>query len=213
MIERDIVEIDESLCDGCGLCIPNCVEGALQIVEGKARLVSDNYCDGLGACLGHCPRDAIRIITREATPFDEEAVQAHLSEEKSQRVDDHIHVKSALNQWPVQLNLVSPKSPFFNDSNLLVLADCVPLAYPNLHTSLMPGKSVVIGCPKFDDAEGYAEKLSKILEKNRIRSITVAHMEVPCCSGLNWVVNRAVEASGKTIPVRRKIITVKGEAR
>ena len=232
MVARKIVQIDEELCNGCGQCIPNCAEGALQIVDGKARIVKEMYCDGLGACLGHCPEGAITIIEREADPFDEEAVHAHLAGQEAHQpaqetlacgcpstVVQNLEASapaptigsSALRQWPVQLNLVPLEAPFFDDADLLVMADCVPVAYPNLHASLLPGRTVVIGCPKFDDARGYAEKLGEILKRNDVRSVTVAHMEVPCCSGLNWVVEGAVAASGKQIPVRRHVITVRGE--
>jgi len=232
MVVRNIVQIDEELCNGCGQCIPNCAEGALQIVDGKARIVKEMYCDGLGACLGHCPEDAITIIEREADPFDEEAVHAHLAGQEAHQATQETLAcgcpstvvqnleatvpaptigGSALRQWPVQLNLVPLEAPFFDDADLLVMADCVPVAYPNLHASLLPGRTVVIGCPKFDDARGYAEKLGEILKRNDVRSVTIAHMEVPCCSGLNWVVEKAVAASGKQIPVRRHVITVRGE--
>lgn len=224
MVSRNIVLLDEEVCDGCGLCIPNCAEGALRIVDGKARLVGDSYCDGLGACLGHCPRGAISIIEREAEPFDEAAVQKHLAEREepahscangiNQDLESPVpgptRTASALGHWPIQLNLVPRKAPFFEGADLLVVADCVPFAYPNLHSSLLPGRSVVVGCPKFDDARGYAEKLGEILRLNGVRSVTVAHMEVPCCSGLMWVVDRAVEASGKPIPVARLVVNVRG---
>jgi ferredoxin len=213
LLIRNIIEIDEELCDGCGQCIPNCAEGALQVIEDKAKLVKDEYCDGLGACLGNCPTGALKITQREADPFNEEAVRTHLAEKRT--ADDlennMIPVPSALAHWPVQLNLVSAKAPFFEDSDLLVLADCVPVAFPNLHNDLLPGKTVVIGCPKFDDAKGYAAKLGDILTRNNVNSILVAHMEVPCCSGLNWVVDRAIEASGKNVPVTRHVVTVKGD--
>ena len=204
---RKIVRIDEELCDGCGQCIPKCAEGALQIIDGKARLVSDNYCDGLGACLGHCPQGAIHIIEREAKAFDEEAVHVHLTHKKRSPSPG----TSSLRQWPVQLNLVPSKAAFFDDHDLLVIADCVPLAYPNVHGSLLSKKSVVMGCPKFDDAQGYVKKLAAILKNNNVRSITVAHMEVPCCSGLLWIVKKAIEASGKQIPFERQVITIRGE--
>jgi NAD-dependent dihydropyrimidine dehydrogenase PreA subunit len=207
METRKIVQIDEELCNGCGLCIPKCAEGALQIIDGKARIVSDVYCDGLGACLGHCPQGAIQIIEREAEAFDEVAVHAHLARKKPTPVPG----TSALRQWPVQLYLVPSKAAFFNDSDLLVIADCVPLAYPNVHGSLLSKKSVVMGCPKFDDAQGYVEKLTEIFKNNSVKSITVAHMEVPCCSGLLWVVKKAIEASGKQIPLERQVITIRGE--
>lgn len=234
MVVRKIAQIDEELCNGCGQCIPNCAEGALQIVDGKARLVSDVYCDGLGTCLGNCPQGAINIIEREAYHFDKEAVHAYLKILEVHKPDletlacgcpsstiqsleaiaqSPSIVGSALRQWPVQLNLVPFKAPFFDDADLLVMADCVPVAYPKLHASLLPGRAIVIGCPKFDDARGYAEKLGEILRRNDVRSVTVANMEVPCCSGLNWVVERAVEASGKQVPVMRYMITIKGEMR
>lgn len=225
MVVRNIVQIDEELCDGCGQCIPNCAEGALQIIDGKAKIVKDMYCDGLGACLGHCPQNAISIIVRNADPFNEEEVQAYLAEQETaaydrpsttvQTLEPNIPAPttkgSALRHWPVQLNLVPLEAAFFDKADLLVLADCVAVAHPSLHESLLSGRSVVIGCPKFDDARHYAEKLGEILKRNDVRSITVARMEVPCCSGLNWVVDRAVGASGKQIPVRRHVITVRGE--
>jgi NAD-dependent dihydropyrimidine dehydrogenase PreA subunit len=234
MVVRKIVQIDEELCNGCGQCIPNCAEGALQIIDGKAKIVKDMYCDGLGACLGHCPQGALTVIERAADPFDEEAVHAYLAGHEThnpeqetlacgcpsslvQNLEPSTPVPSLggsdLRQWPVQLNLVPLEAPFFDDADLLVMADCVPVAYPNLHASLLPGRTVVIGCPKFDDAGGYAEKLREILKRNDVRSITIAHMEVPCCSGLNWIVGKAVEASGKDVPVRRHVITVRGEMR
>lgn len=232
MVLRKIVKIKEERCNGCGQCIPNCAEGALKIVDGKARLVKDIYCDGLGACLGHCPQGAISIIQREADDFDEEAVHAYLAEQKEHQAEEETlacgcpsssaqtleasssevsNKGSALRQWPVQLNLVPVEAPFYEDAGLLVMTDCVPIAYPNLHSSLLPGRTVLIGCPKFDDAQGYAEKLSLILRRNNVRSITVAHMEVPCCLALNRIVDWAVAASGKDIPIRRHVVTVKGE--
>ena len=204
---RKIVHIDEELCNGCGQCIPKCAEGALQIIDGKARIVSDNYCDGLGACLGHCPQGAILIIEREADAFDEDAVHAHLARKKPSPSPG----TSTLRQWPVQLNLVPSKAAFFNNSDLLVIADCVPLAYPNVHGSLLSKKSVVMGCPKFDDAQGYVKKLTEILKNNNVRSISVAHMEVPCCSGLLWIVKKAIDASGKQTPLEQQEITIRGE--
>ena len=225
MEERMIIEIDDELCNGCGLCIPGCAEGALKIVDGKARLVSDVYCDGLGACLGHCPQGALRIVEREAPPFDEEAVHEYLAEvERRARGcpsaaalsleasgDRHDMNGSALMHWPVQLNLVPPRGPRYDDADLLVVADCVPVAHPDFHGSLLSGRVVVVGCPKFDDVRGYGRKLAAILRDNDVRSVTVAIMEVPCCSSLSRVVGWAVEASGKRIPVRRHVVGVKGE--
>jgi len=228
MVRRKIVRIDEDLCNGCGQCVPNCAEGALKIIEGKAKLVSEVYCDGLGACLGHCPQGAIMIEEREATAFNEEAVHEYLwgSESLERSCPSSVarslesspgttnsQIKSELRHWPVQLRLVPVKAPFFEGADLMVTADCVPFAYPNMHTELIKGRSVVVGCPKFDDAKVYAEKLGEILKSNDIRSISVVHMEVPCCFGLAWVVNKALESSGKKIHVRHSIVTVKGEIR
>jgi Pyruvate/2-oxoacid:ferredoxin oxidoreductase delta subunit len=227
MVLRNILHIDEESCDGCGLCMPSCAEGALQIIEGKAKLVEDQYCDGLGACLGHCPQDAIKIIEREAEAFDEEAVHRHLESLNKKASDpvpcttvkelsdaplsSAVKQTSALRQWPVQLNLLPIEASFFKDADLLVMADCVPVSYPNLHGSLLPGRSVVIGCPKLDDGQHYINKLTEIFRRNSIRSVTVAIMEVPCCSGLNFIVDKALRASGKEIPARKHIISIKGD--
>jgi Pyruvate/2-oxoacid:ferredoxin oxidoreductase delta subunit len=212
---RKIVEIDEERCNGCGACVPNCAESAIQIIDGKAKLVTDSFCDGLGACIGHCPQDALRTIEREADAFSEEAVHAfQASLAPAATASSHSGTEViALGQWPVQLRLVPVKAPFLNGADLIVVADCVPIAYPALHRTLLPGKAIVVGCPKFDDAEAYAAKLSAILVENAVRSITVAHMEVPCCSGLLWVVQKAVESSGSRVPVIRRVITVKGALR
>lgn len=228
MARRNIVQIDEDMCDGCGQCVPNCVEGALKIVDGKARLVSDVYCDGLGACLGYCPRGAVSIVEREAPGFSEEAVFEHLTgreplacgcpSSQAQSIEAAAEAgvgepkASTLRHWPVQLNLVPVKAPFFRDADLLLMADCVAVAYPDLHDRLLRGRSVVVGCPKFDDARAYVGKLTEILRLNDVHSLTVAHMEVPCCSGLDRIAELALKASGKTIPTRRLVVSVKGEA-
>jgi ferredoxin len=222
---RKIIEIDEEKCNGCGLCIPNCAEGALQIVDGKVKLVGDVYCDGLGACLGHCPEGALEVIEREAVPFDMEAVHELLGSQKQHPVacpsvssldmgatsPQPTMRESALKHWPVQLSLLPTEAPRFQDADLLVVADCVPVAHPNFHSSLLSGRTVVMGCPKLDDIAGYGEKLKEIFKKNDVRSVTVATMEVPCCSGLSRVVDWAVEASGKAIPVRKHIVSVRGD--
>ncbi len=201
------MEIDEAKCNGCGLCIPQCAEGALQLVDGKVRLVSDAYCDGLGACLGHCPQGALRVIQRGAEAFDADAVHTHVASYPPSLHSE----RSALRQWPVQLNLVPSKAAFFDDRDLLVIADCVPLAYPQVHSRLLASKAVVVGCPKFDDVPSYVKKLTAILQNNAVRRITVAHMEVPCCAGLRWIVHQALEASGKPIPFTQHVITIRGE--
>ena len=207
MVTRKIIKIDEQLCNGCGECIPNCAEGAIQIVGKKARIVKDSYCDGLGACLGHCPQGALTIVEREADNFDEESAKLHIA--KIQNKDQKI----AKPQWPIMLNLVSPTADFFNDSDILLVADCVPATYPNFHKKLVPGKTILIGCPKFDDAIKYAEKLGEIIKKHNIKSITVAHMEVPCCSGLKWIAQKALETSNKKIPIQNIMIGVNGETK
>jgi Pyruvate/2-oxoacid:ferredoxin oxidoreductase delta subunit len=174
MVLRNVVKIIESKCNGCGECIPKCVEGALLIVDGKARLVKDDYCDGLGACLGHCPQDAIKIIKREAEPFDEEAVHAYLAHgNKKETITnksslEQVSHKSQLSHWPVKLYLVPLEAPFFDGKELLVMADCVPVAYPNLHNKLLIGRSVVLGCPKFDDVQHYVDKLTEIIQRKDI---------------------------------------------
>jgi len=205
VVTRKIVQIDESLCNGCGSCIPKCAEGALKIVNGKATIVKDIYCDGLGACLGHCPQGAITIIEREAEQFDEEAARSHMKSGETQGN------KAPVMQWPLKINLVPFKAPFYEEADLLIAADCAPVALQNFNSSLLPGKRIIIGCPKFEDARAYAQKLGEILKQNNVSSITVAHMEVPCCSGLKWAVDKAIEASGKQIPIKRFEITIRGE--
>ncbi len=242
MTRRKVVEIDEKQCNGCGECIPNCQEGALQIIDGKARLVSDRYCDGLGDCLGVCPQDAIRIVEREADPFDEEAVQEHLEQGQAQNspparegsfggcpgaaalelnrekssgeaaeVAPCDTAPSALTQWPVQLHLVPAGAPYFDNADLLLAADCVPFAYAGFHEHLLAGRKVLIGCPKLDDGEFYRDKLADILQNNTIRSLTVAHMEVPCCHGLLAIARSAVEKSGADLTVNVKEVSIHGE--
>ena len=233
VVKRKIVEIDEEKCNGCGECIPNCAEGALKIVNGKAKIVKDEYCDGLGACLGHCPQDAIKIIEREAVEFDEEAVHEYLEAQKALEIAPacncgsapvHMPVESkteetvsdqisSLRQWPIQLNLVPIKAPFWNDADLLVMADCVAVAFPDLHKKLLKGRRVAIGCPKFDNGQHYVDKLTEILKQNDIRSMTVAIMEVPCCRGLDRIAELALDASGKLIPTQRLVISVNGEVK
>ena len=205
MVIRKIVQIDEELCNGCGQCIPKCAEGALQIVNGKAKIVSETYCDGLGACIGECPQGAITVIDREAEEFDEKAVEKHLTEDTTKTSQTPVKP-----QWPVKINLIPRQAPFFNQANLLIAADCAPVAYSDLQKKLS-GKRILIGCPKFEDARGYAEKLREILRLNDVASVTVVHMEVPCCSGLKWAVDKALQESGKQIPVKRYIMTIGGE--
>ena len=211
MIKRKIVNINENLCNGCGNCIPKCAEGALQIVNGKARIIKETYCDGLGACLGQCPQGAITITEREADPFNEAEVHEHLKTKiATQTTTPQINNASQKPQWPIKLNLVPVKAPFFENADLLFAADCAPVALKNFH-DFIAGKRVIIGCPKFDDARAYAQKLTEIFQQNNIASVTVVHMEVPCCRGLKWAVNKALEASGKKIPVKEYEVKIGGD--
>lgn len=235
MAIREIVEIDEEKCDGCGQCIPQCAEGALRIVDGKARLVSDNHCDGLGACLGACPQDAIRIVRREAEEFDEQAVAASHAHgahgagelacpgaaafDRAEAVgpvpDAQPGGPSALTHWPVQLRLVPVSAPFLDGADLLLAADCAPFAMADFHRELLAGKRLLIGCPKLDDAAFYAEKLGEILKANDVRSLTIVHMEVPCCHGLMAIAQRALAESGKgkDIPAHEVTLSIRGEVK
>lgn len=237
MATRKIVKIDEEKCNGCGLCIPNCAEGAIQIVDGKAKLMSEKFCDGLGACLGHCPEDAITVIEREGEDFDEKAVEVHLHkqtkaqpqpapvfggcpssramhfkvpETQAETVSTTLSV-SQLTQWPVQLKLVPINAPYFQHADLLIAADCVPFAYPDFHQDFLKGKAVVVGCPKLDDVQFYKEKLTEILKANSIKSVTVPYMEVPCCFGLVKATEDAIAASGKNIPLKKVKIGIRGD--
>jgi len=232
---RTIIRIDEGKCNGCGQCVEACAEGAIQLVDGKARLVRESYCDGLGACIGECPQGAISFERRVAEDFDERAVEAHLRRNAGAPTTPHAqehagcpgaaarqfqpsgHARpstgqaSALGQWPVQLALVPPTAPYFQGADLLISADCVPFAYADYHADLLSGKAVVVGCPKLDDAEFYVQKLAAILSASDIRSITVAIMEVPCCRGLERIVRRAVAQAGKKVPIEVVTIGIQGE--
>ncbi|KPJ60844.1 MAG: hypothetical protein AMJ46_04970 [Latescibacteria bacterium DG_63] len=266
---RKIIKIDGEKCNGCGLCVPSCAEGAIQIVDGKARLISDKYCDGLGACLGECPEGALEIIEREAEQFDENAVEAHLAssvavgavssgiaahsaahrdggtagqnhmaqhvsqrggsqqgafqgcpgsrvmqfERREEAASTEVTAprESTLRQWPVQLMLVPVNAPYFQDANLLIAADCVPFAHAGFHEDLLRGRVLLVGCPKLDDIDYYTEKLTNIFRSSNIKSVKVATMEVPCCSGLLLAIRRAIEASGKQIPLDSVVVGVRGE--
>jgi NAD-dependent dihydropyrimidine dehydrogenase PreA subunit len=309
-MKRKIISINETKCTGCGQCIPDCPEGALQVIEGKARLVSDLFCDGLGACIGTCPEGAISVIEREAAPYDENAVMATIVKQGAPVIRAHLEhlvghgqialydeaieyliendipipdhssperpgrrkpagaagetsgghrppqgtgqyapapgmyhgglqgshpfagcpgsaarsipraglrqpvggaTDSELRQWPVQLSLLNPAAQYFEDAELLIAADCVPFAYAGFHQDFLQGRIVIIFCPKLDpDIEGYIEKLSRIFSLHAIRSITAVHMEVPCCSGVRYVIDKALEKSGKKIPVTDKTVTIDG---
>lgn len=275
--KRKIITIDKEKCNGCGLCIPNCPEGALQIIDGKARLISDLFCDGLGACIGHCPEGAITIEEREAEPYDERTVMENIVKQGENTIKAHLlHLKehgeftllreaieylqehgvdiapekflhseqphghgtegcpgaqvmtffseqeadapakgakrsSKLSQWPVQIQLVPPIAPYLNNAHLLIAADCVPFAYADFHEDFLNGKILLVGCPKLDDARYYEEKIAQILEQNTIKSITVLHMEVPCCFGMVQLVKNALAKSGKKIPLEDITIGIKGD--
>jgi ferredoxin len=235
MAVRNIVKIDEEKCNGCGQCVTACAEGAIKIINGKAKLVSETYCDGLGACLGHCPQDAITIEQREAAEFDEEATNEYLAREKKKSdvgftcpglalqqfdvakpkdasdAEDVAPAASQLGHWPVQLKLVSPTAPYFADADLLLVADCVPVAMADFHQRFLKGRSVAMGCPKLDDAAYYVEKLADILRSNTVRSLTVVHMQVPCCSGLTRVAHLALAQADKEIAAEDITIGLRGE--
>ena len=240
---RKIVRIDQDKCDGCGLCVPSCAEGAIKMINGKAVLSADNLCDGLGACLGECPRDAITVEEREADEFDEAAVEEHLAAQGKpapvhapqpaahhhgggcpgsramsfDRPQDSTPAASAgsqqsqLAQWPVQLTLVSTTAPYFQGTDLLITADCVPVAYAGYHEDFLKGKAVVMGCPKLDDNNFYQQKLTELFSKSDVKSITVLKMEVPCCGGIAVAARQALAASGKQIPYKEVTIGIKGE--
>lgn len=236
-VVRKIIQIDEEKCDGCGQCVMACAEGSLEIIDGKAKVISDNLCDGLGACIGECPQDALEIIEREAEEFDEEAVEEHLAtreapqQEKmiaggcpSARIQNFAPAAtpaasgadtppqiSALRNWPVQIHLVPPTAPFLKGADLLILADCVPVAFPSVHSEFIEGKVVMMGCPKLDDAQSYIDKFEQVFRVAGIKSITTAIMEVPCCSGLKMIVKKALEASGQSIPTEEIVISTRGQ--
>lgn len=259
-LKRQMIQIDEAKCDGCGLCMPGCPEGALALVDGVARLVRESFCDGLGACLGHCPTGALRVIEVEADAYDEAGVISHLHQTAPELVDKHMahlrahgmdaampavipveslpaarpaalpacpsvqmrawepedevtesalpRMRSELRQWPVQLHLVPPAAPYFQGADLVLVADCVPFAYPNFHQDFLKGNAVAVGCPKLDDARAYVDKVTEILTQSDVRSLKVVYMEVPCCRGLYFVAARALAASGKKIPFESVMIEI-----
>ena len=202
---RKIITIDRDACNGCGLCVNACHEGAIGIQDGKAVLLREDYCDGLGDCLPACPMNAISFEEREAAAYNEAAV---LAAKKAHSAAEP--VPSMLQNFPVQLKLVSPNAPWLNGADLLIAADCCAFAYGNFHRDFIDGKAVLIGCPKLDGVD-YSQKLADILENNQIRSITVVRMQVPCCGGLPFAVQKALEDSGKQIPMQTVIISPQGQ--
>lgn len=243
-ITRKIIEIDEEKCNGCGNCVVACAEGAIEIIDGKAKVIADKYCDGLGACIGDCPEDALEIIEREADEFDEEAVEELLKQKVDEKKNETSACgcqsaamkifpadnagqgacagankpaiqagagSSALGHWPVQIRLVPPGAPFLKDADLLIAADCVPVAYPNFHGDFLKGKAVMIGCPKFDNADEYVEKLAQVFKVSGIKSITSVVMEVPCCSAMPVIIKKALQQSGVDIPMKEVVVSARGE--
>lgn len=256
-VKRKLIRIDEDLCNGCGQCVPSCAEGALRIIDGKARLVAERFCDGLGACLGECPTGALTVVEVETEDFAPEAVAVHLKEQ-GRPVPGHkprpeeLRLErpasrpaggclgsrlvsmtpcqaanqpwtmaaataapaavqgSALSHWPVQIRLVPPHAPFLKDADLLVTADCAPVAYPSLHADFLPGRVLLLGCPKFDDAAAYEDKFTAIFQTNVSRSVTVLEMEVPCCSGLSRIVLAAMRRAGIAAPLEKVVIGLDG---
>ena len=221
---RKIIQIDREKCNGCGLCAAACHEGAIGMVEGKAKLLRDDYCDGLGDCLPVCPTDAISFVEREAAAYDEAAVQARMRVEKSglDRQQARMQARKAgcavdcdrnigrLRQWPVQIKLVPVNAPYFQGADLLVAADCTAYAYGNFHQEFIRNRITLIGCPKLDEGD-YTEKLTKIISDNEVKSLTVVRMEVPCCGGIERAAATALKNSGKRIPWQVVTISTEGQ--
>lgn len=203
---RKIIDIDEKKCNGCGSCAKACHEGAIGMVNGKARLLRDDYCDGLGDCLPTCPTGAISFVEREAAAYNEAAVQENLKKTVSQNVSMH----SQLGQWPCQIQLVPVHAPYFDGADLLIAADCTAFAYANFHQEFMKGKITLIGCPKLDHTD-YSQKLTQIIQNHTIESITIIRMEVPCCGGLERAAHTAIQNSGKSIPYQVITISTDGK--
>ncbi len=236
-ISRKIIKINEELCDGCGLCVPDCAEGSLQIIDGKAKLVADKLCDGLGACLGSCPTGALQIIEREADEFDEEAVEEYLAELKKSENKQPAkpmgcpsaqlqsfqaaspcqsantpttQTDSILTHWPVQIRLIPPTAPFLQGADLLVAADCTAVSYPNIQQDYISGKVVMMGCPKFDDQQLYVERFTEIFQQSNIKSLTILIMEVPCCGAMLQIIKQAYDNVKPDISVKQVVISIKG---
>jgi Pyruvate/2-oxoacid:ferredoxin oxidoreductase delta subunit len=243
MALRNIVKIDEEKCNGCGRCVSACAEGAIQMIDSKAKLVSEIYCDGLGACLNCCPVDAITIEQREAAEFDEEATKKYLEELARNKAAHQQQqaaakptgggcpgmkmmnfaaapktdtpasgdVSSQLGQWPVQLKLVSPMASYFAGADLMLVADCAPFAMGNFHEKLLKGKAIAVACPKLDDKGAYAQKIADIITIGKPKSITVVHMEVPCCTGLLRIAEKAIALAGSDLKIKDITVSLRGE--
>lgn len=241
MALRNIVKIDEDKCNGCGRCVSACAEGAIQMIDGKAKLVSEIYCDGLGACLNCCPVDAITIEQRQAAEFDEEATNEYLeglarNKARHQEQTQKSHaggcpgmkmmnfaagsktesnasgdVSSQLGQWPVQLKLVSPMAPYFAGADVMLVADCVPFAMGDFHSKLLKDKAIAVACPKLDDTGSYAQKIADIITTGKPKSLTVVHMEVPCCTGLLRIAEKALALAGSNLKINDVTISLRGD--
>lgn len=227
---RKIIKIDEEKCNGCGLCASACHEGAIEMIDGKAKLTREDYCDGLGDCLPACPTGAITFEEREAPAYDEEAVKkAKLNKqaeklpcgcpgmnskvirrEESNECEVSPKITSQLQQWPVQIKLVPINAPYFDGANLLIAADCTAYAYGNFHNEFMRNKVTLVGCPKLDEGD-YSEKLTAIIKNNNIKSVTIVRMEVPCCGGIENAAKRAIQDSGKFLPWQ--VVTISTDGR
>lgn len=232
---RKIIQIDEEKCNGCGACAEACHEGAIGMVNGKAKLLRDDYCDGLGDCLPTCPTGAISFVEREAAAYDEKAVQENIRKKQEQshtsaaphggcpgsqmqRIQrsqesarsNPVSAESQLGQWPCQIKLVPVNAPYFDGAKLLIAADCSAYAYARMHDEFMRGKITIIGCPKLDSVD-YSEKLTQIIENNNIQSVTIVRMEVPCCGGLEMAAKKALQSSGKFIPWQVVTISIDGK--
>jgi Pyruvate/2-oxoacid:ferredoxin oxidoreductase delta subunit len=240
-LKRKIIEIDEAKCNGCGQCVEACAEGAIKLVDGRAKLVADNYCDGLAACVGDCPVDALKIVEREADAFDPEAVEHHLKQlqapDPQPPAEASMHrgcpstkmemfaspcqaanqpviqasSDSTLTHWPIQIRLVPPFAPFLQRAHLLVASDCTPFAYPDFHKDFLEGRAVLVGCPKFDDTESYVSKFTEIFKVADIQSVTILIMEVPCCSKMPIIVQEGMARAGKNIPTEFVVVSARGK--
>lgn len=220
-MKRRIIEINEDLCNGCGLCADACHEGAIGMVNGKAKLLRDDYCDGLGDCLPACPTGSIRFVEREAAAYDEAAVKANLKKKghgcpgaacRAMPKEEAVPSVSQLQNWPVQIKLAPIHAPWLNGADLLIAADCTAYAYARFHEDFMGGKVMLIGCSKLDGVD-YSEKLTEIFRSNDIRSVTLVRMEVPCCGGLAFAVKNALSASVKEIPLQVVTVGIDGKLR
>ncbi|MCB2181801.1 MAG: 4Fe-4S ferredoxin [Desulfobulbaceae bacterium] len=239
-VKRKIIEINEELCNGCGQCIVDCAESALEIVDGKAKIVAEKYCDGLGACMGGCPTGALSLVERECEDFDEEAVEELLKSKKevetkqtpcgcpssalqtfaappqspcqaANKPKSMATGQSALTHWPVQIRLVPASAPFLKGADLLIAADCTPIARASFHEDFMAGKVVLMGCPKFDDRESYVQKFAEIFASADIKSITSVIMEVPCCGSMRGIIDQAMKQAGKNIPAKEVVLSTQGQ--